>query len=197
MRNRSLQLIAIMFMALLMAACGKKSDSKRANFSRGRTSAQQHQVGTPQTANTYNSEWGAIYDGSYDMRNVVASFLGSNEVTSVSGQPNSSTGIVFKGYVDPMGTNGNVEIFIWDEEATRSGQVISATGFRLVQGQVNQSSAYLVFEDPYGTVTFEGQFNDHQGLFQGTVKYQTQGGGTGTLGSFVTGNCSFVRCHGN
>lgn len=198
MKNRSLQFIVFISMALILGACGKKSDSKRANLSRGRTNAYQNQVPSPATANTYNSEYGAIYDGSYDMSAKVAAFLGSDQVTSVSGQMNQTTGIVFKGQVDAMGSSGQAEIYIWDQEATNSGQVISATGFQLIasESRVTQTQARLVFQDEFGKIIFDGAFNDQQGLFQGTVSFQNHGGSVGSLGQFITGNCSFVRCHG-
>lgn len=101
----------------------------------------------------------------------------------VSDQPGQQTGVWIRGNVSTQGgeldkANTSIRIIIWDEFAGRtdeSGNVIPEYGLSFNGAtsnsyiNYNSNRAVLRFQDSYGWVEFDGQFDDE--WFWGEVRY--------------------------
>ena len=189
--NTFIRVILMIGLSYTITACDKKSDSQP-NFARNNRNAinDRNIIGNnprdPRNAGNvgyiYNFNMNSLYD-----------FLGlsgaQGELGYVSSQLNDRTGVFLTGDISEDGRSGRINIMVWDEEAERTGQAYQVQ-LDVVNGNVDNQGADITLQDDFGTVRFSGSWNTSRGTWEGTVTYDNGR----TLGSFITGECSPVRC---
>ena len=195
------KLAVLTTMLVSAAACSKKDD--KANITRTRAGYGGGYNNTypgnfnPGTGGNYgNSDCpncGTIYGS--NLSQSVQMFVDTpGAVGMVNGNQGSSTGVVFMGNVDARAQGGYVNIIIWDDIAAQYGEpYVVQMELDAYNSELTSSYGRLVFNDAYGSVTFQGNFS--QNSFMGTVSFQNSTGQSGTLGNFQTGSCNFVECY--
>lgn len=130
----------------------------------------------------------------------VMSFLsagGSSDVGSIQAvQIAGSIGLACSQMNQPIIANGSngIVLNIIDNLAASEGPI--QVFMPLTQGNVLNGQMNLYFADNVGSVTISGNYtpNNSAGTVQGTISFQNNGGGAGTIGSFQMPISAFLKC---
>jgi hypothetical protein len=197
---RSLAIVLAMIAATALTACSKRNGD---NATLGRNGQRQqpgqpggvHTGGIQANANCQNC--GYFYNNSVnDWSSQLSQFLNLGpeaQIGFVAGIPNNQTGVVFRGNVDPMARNGQIQIMVFDSFAQQSGVFVfqlQLQGAPVSNIDLSGNPFRLVFRDQVGEVILDGQFTQN-GTYEGQVSYASQGG-TFNLGQFITNACGFI-----
>lgn len=167
--------------------------------------------------------WGAVYHGNqldnqtfnYWTHEFVAATMPREELGTVSGELNQSTGIRFWGYAEPNGafnpsntnqrlsispSNAELRVVIWDSYAGQvdsTGELITEYPVHIrgqASGEIVGNKAWVRYQDSYGWVELNGSFDTQ--YFSGWMMFDNANGGSaGPLGFFFVPTCSFFRCN--
>jgi hypothetical protein len=188
--------------AVLVVASACSSDKNRgANVVRARMPGQfdntmpgtwPNQGGWPNQSGmpTQNQNVGTI--SGQNIMQMLELFVGPGVLGQINQFSSSNNGVTFTGNVDSYGRSGQVSIIIWDSFAQQLGPYVVQMKLNPQLTNYNNNVVNLVFQDEFGTLTFQGSFT--QTMFSGQVGFQNKDGASGTLGQFQVGACSFVRC---
>jgi len=161
------------------------------------------------------------YNSSFEdrVKGLLSVLINPGEVGSISGYDSDTTGVRFQGTIK-VDASGNVvpaqtklyikvyDSYVLNGALDSNGQKYSPIPISFdgkagqnVTGQINLQTGVgsIVFSDQYGSIRFDGQY-DNSGLFRGTVSYsntvtvvQGQAPSSGILGQFYIARCAFIQ----
>ncbi len=237
--KRIFMVLTLILMALPIVNCAPKGD-KKSSVRVGRTArgySDAVNAGTrqvPSAGENYDGgqssvgigkSWGGVYIDQQNqwvntdylfnenVHDFVAAHMNPQDLGSVSGQMNATTGIRFWATAStgqPVNPNGNnnisingegseLRIVIWDSYAgyiDSNGELITEVPVHIrgtAWGNVTGNRAVIRFQDQYGWIELNGQFDSN--YFQGTMFFDNTNGAANYLGRFYVPTCGFFRCY--
>lgn len=216
------RIVGLMVLALSLTACQQKKESASVAVQGRYTRAADYNGGTSGGITSLNGYIYADESHQQGFQEAVTGFLDasvpSEYVGYVSAMGRDNTGVYFGGRVQlasgalrgavsgrvNVQTTSRLLITVFDEfsgQRDQSGQEIPPVPvfFPSAQGYVTGNSAVIRFQDDYGWVEMQGQFDNS--YFRGTIAWDNQRrydgaqGSAGTLGSFEVPTCEFFQCN--
>lgn len=216
MKASNLMTAMLLGCALVMSACNKKADESTSIGSRagrgGTTSYTPN--GVYYTAQTGQVVANGSTASEYEkiVKGLISASMDANQVGSIG-----ANAVTIKGYVE-FDTNGqmiastsSIQLEIVDSytnQTDSNGQVVAPIQLH-IGGSMSTGTAYsnktvsLVFQDAYGTVTIQGNYQDNVN-FKGVISYQNSTNQTpgDTINHYANNRMSFsiplcgmFRCH--
>lgn len=216
LKKNTKSIAALILVTLLIAACG--TEEQRSSVRRGGRAARNAGVASPDQAAYQSGTWAGIVYGSPQnlfqdaTKDFVSSFMNPQDLGTVSGAYNQSTGIRFDARVqsnvlagDNLSalsiTGGSLDLLIFDSAAqSGAAEAIVVATPEFSRASMNGSWLDLQFSDDYAYIGIQGYISGSN--FVGEIRFRNKvhfDGGTPAAwdlwGGISIPKCQIFRCN--